>query len=112
MNVEDQKEESADVYKRQEEAMEGNIDEILPRKNQLIRPAAANVDQALVLFALTHPAPNLNLLDRFLVMMSMEDIPVTLCFNKQDLGDEALICLLYTSYRSSLIPWEFTIIHT
>ena len=56
-----------------EEAMEGNIDEILPRKNQLIRPAAANVDQALVLFALTHPAPNLNLLDRFLVMMSMED---------------------------------------
>ena len=44
-----------------EEAMEGNIDEILPRKNQLIRPAAANVDQALVLFALTHPAPNLNL---------------------------------------------------
>ena len=41
-----------------EETMEGNIDEILPRKNELIRPAAANVDQALVLFALTHPAPN------------------------------------------------------
>ena len=83
-----------------EEAMEGNIDEILPRKNQLIRPAAANVDQALVLFALTHPAPNLNLLDRFLVMMSMEDIPVTLCFNKQDLGDEALM----EQYRSIYGP--------
>ena len=56
-----------------EEAGEGNIDEILPRKNALVRPAAANVDQALVLFALTQPSPNLNLLDRFLVMMAMED---------------------------------------
>lgn len=71
-----------------EEAGEGTIDEILPRKNALVRPAAANVDQALVLFALTQPAPNLNLLDRFLVMMSMEKIPVVICFNKADLGDE------------------------
>ena len=46
-----------------EEAGEGNIDEILPRKNALVRPAAANVDQALVLFALTQPSPNLNLLE-------------------------------------------------
>ena len=62
-----------------EEAGEGNIDEILPRKNALVRPAAANVDQALVLFALTQPSPNLNLLDRFLVMMAMEEIPVVIC---------------------------------
>lgn len=73
-----------------EEAGEGNIDEILPRKNALVRPAAANVDQALVLFALTQPSPNLNLLDRFLVMMAMEEIPVVICFNKVDLGDGAM----------------------
>lgn len=73
-----------------EEAGEGNIDEILPRKNALVRPAAANVDQALVLFALTQPSPNLNLLDRFLVMMAMEEIPVVICFNKADLGDGAM----------------------
>lgn len=73
-----------------EEAGEGNIDEILPRKNALVRPAAANVDQALVLFALTQPSPNLNLLDRFLVMMAMEKIPVVICFNKADLGDGAM----------------------
>ena len=73
-----------------EEAGEGNIDEILPRKNALVRPAAANVDQALVLFALTQPSPNLNLLDRFLVMMAMEEIPVVICFNKADLGDRAM----------------------
>ena len=73
-----------------EEAGEGNIDEILPRKNALVRPAAATVDQALVLFALTQPSPNLNLLDRFLVMMAMEEIPVVICFNKADLGDGAM----------------------
>ncbi len=73
-----------------EEAGEGNIDEILPRKNALVRPAAANVDQALVLFALTQPSPNLNLLDSFLVMMAMEEIPVVICFNKADLGDGAM----------------------
>ena len=48
---------------------EGNIVEILPRKNELIRPAAANIDQALVVFAVSNPEPHFNLLDRFLVMM-------------------------------------------
>ena len=60
----------------------GNIVEILPRKNELIRPAVANIDQALVVFAVTKPTPHFNLLDRFLVMMERKDIPVVLCFNK------------------------------
>ena len=71
-----------------EKDLEGNVTEILPRKNALIRPAAANVDQALVVFALSHPAPNLNLLDRFLVMMEAQQVPVIICFNKADLADE------------------------
>lgn len=66
----------------------GNIEEILPRKNVLIRPASANVDQALVVFAITRPEPNLNLLDRFLIMMEAQEIPVTICFNKTDLSGE------------------------
>ena len=60
----------------------GNITEILPRKNELIRPAVANIDQALIVFAVTSPKPHLNLLDRFLIMMESKSIPVTLCFNK------------------------------
>lgn len=64
---------------------EGNVEEILPRKNALIRPAVANVDQALVVFAAAEPDPNLNLLDRFLVMMERSGVPVTVCFNKVDL---------------------------
>ena len=70
---------------------EGNIDQILPRKNSLIRPAVANVDQALVVFSILHPEPNLNLLDRFLVMMKYAEVPVSILFNKVDLSDEAII---------------------
>ena len=71
-----------------EESKEGSIDEILPRKNVLIRPASTNVDQALVVFAVTQPEPNFNLLDRFLIMMEAQEIPVTICFNKTDLDGE------------------------
>lgn len=66
----------------------GNIAEILPRRNTLVRPAAANVDQALVIFAVKEPDPNLNLLDRFLVVMETEEIPCHVCFNKADLDRE------------------------
>ncbi len=68
-----------------EEKQLGHIEEILPRENELIRPAVANVDQALVIFAATYPEPNLNLLDRYLVMMEYEDLPVVIVFNKIDL---------------------------
>ena len=71
-----------------EEKKTGNIAAILPRKNALIRPAVANVDQALLIFAAASPNPNFNLLDRFLVMMGRQDVPVILCFNKCDLITE------------------------
>ena len=62
----------------------GNIETILPRKNELIRPAVANVDQALVIFSFASPKPNFNLLDRFLIMMRQEKIETLICFNKED----------------------------
>ena len=69
-----------------EKDKEANITEILPRKNELIRPAVANVDQALVFFALRQPDPDPSLLDRFLVSMAHAGIPVLICFNKTDLA--------------------------
>lgn len=68
-----------------EEKKLGHIEAILPRKNDLIRPAVANVDQALIIFAVTKPEPNFNLLDRFLILMEQKDLPCIICFNKQDL---------------------------
>ena len=66
----------------------GHIAVILPRKNDLIRPAVANVDQALIIFAVSKPEPNFNLLDRFLILMEQKELPCIICFNKQDLFSE------------------------
>ena len=70
------------------EDTEGTVDSILPRKNYLIRPPVANVDQALIVFALKDPAPNLSLLDRFLILMEKQQIPAVIVFNKDDLDSE------------------------
>ena len=71
-----------------EEKRIGNVEEILPRKNELIRPAVSNIDMALVIFAAAKPDPNFNLLDRFLCVMEYQKVPVTICFNKCDLVSE------------------------
>lgn len=71
-----------------EEKKIGNVEKILPRTRELIRPAVANIDMALVIFAAAKPDPNFNLLDRFLCMMEYQKVPVTICFNKCDLVTE------------------------
>ena len=71
-----------------EEKMLGNISAILPRRSEIIRPAVANIDQALVIFSIVKPQPNFNLLDRFLIMMQQQDIPCIICFNKMDMDEE------------------------
>ena len=71
-----------------EENKKGNIDEVLDRENELIRPAVANIDQALVIFAIKKPEPNFNLLDRFLIMMEQQGIPCIICFNKADIDEK------------------------
>ena len=91
-----------------EKEMTGNITEILPRKNELIRPAVANIDQALVVFAVTKPKPHYNLLDRFLVMMERKEIPVVLCFNKTDIASHPEIAELKEVYTGCGYPVIFT----
>ena len=75
-----------DVEVLDEEQKLGHIREILPRKSALIRPAVANVDQALIIFAIVKPNPNFNLLDRFLIRMERQNLPTIICFNKQDIA--------------------------
>ena len=86
----------------------GNVEEILPRKNELIRPAVANIDMALVIFAAAKPEPNFNLLDRFLCMMEFQNVPVTICFNKTDLVDEEKI----EEYRRIYEPAGYRLMST
>lgn len=72
----------------EETAQTGNIVELLPRRSELIRPAVANIDQALVIFSIVKPEPNFNLLDRFLIMMEQQGLYSIICFNKQDIATQ------------------------
>jgi len=66
----------------------GSIEKILPRTIQLVRPAVANVNQLLVVFALHSPEPNLLLADKFLVAAESKGLDVVLCINKIDLDED------------------------
>ena len=83
-----------------EQNKEGNVTEILPRKNSLIRPAVANIDQALVIFAIVKPNPNFNLLDRFLIHMERQKLSSIICFNKQDIASEEEKAALKRAYET------------
>ncbi|MCD7980851.1 MAG: ribosome small subunit-dependent GTPase A [Clostridiales bacterium] len=90
-----------------EEEKTGNITGILPRRNALIRPAVANVDQAVVLFALSSPKPNFNLLDRFLITMEQQRVPAVICMNKTDLVSEKETGEIREIYAASGYPIYF-----
>ena len=85
----------------------GNLEVILPRQNELVRPAVANVDQALLVFAVKKPKPHFHLLDHFLVMLEQMGIPAILCFNKSDLSDREEKDELLERYRASSYPLVF-----
>lgn len=78
----------ADFVVTHEGDKEGNIERLHERKSVLSRPTVANVDLALVVFALKDPKPTLHLLDRMLVVLEQAKLAVVLCFNKTDLVEE------------------------
>lgn len=84
-----------------EEDKLGNIIAILPRTKELCRPAVANIDQALVIFAAAEPNPNYNLLDRFLLSMQQQEVPTIICFNKTDIVNESEVRQLEQTYERS-----------
>ena len=79
--------------------MEGNVVSLLERSNTLTRPSVANVDQALLLFAVTSPDPSSNMIDRFLISVRHRGLPSVLCFNKTDLASDEQIASLRATYE-------------
>jgi len=71
-----------------EENQEGNISEILDRRNIMIRPSVANIDMALIVAALKSPDPNFLMLDKLILHFKQQNIPIVLCFNKEDIVDK------------------------
>lgn len=86
----------------------GNIMSLYPRRNTLVRPAVANIDQAMVIFAVTDPLPNLNLLDRFLITMEQQKVDTVICFNKQDLAKQRQMEELRDCYAACGYPVIFS----
>ena len=66
----------------------GNIEKISQRSVQLVRPAVANINQLLAVFAARNPEPDLMLLDKLLITAEKKGISVIICINKIDLAED------------------------
>ncbi len=87
---------------------EGNIDEILPRKNELVRPEVSNADMALIVLAVSGPDPNFPLADKFMISMESQGIPCAVCFNKSDRLTDKLKDEFLGRYINTGCPVLFT----
>ncbi len=66
----------------------GTIEDILERKNSLIRPAVSNIDKVILVFSLKNPDINYSVLDKFLVMIEKANLDACICINKVDLSSQ------------------------
>ena len=69
-------------------SLQGYIIDISERKNQLIRPTVANIDQIVIVFAAKKPDINLTLMQKFLVYSEYKKLNAVVCINKIDLDEE------------------------
>ena len=78
--------------------------EILPRKNSLIRPSVANVDQAVIVSSVKNPDLDTNLLDKLLTIISFNKIEPIICFTKLDLlnNEEKKLINKYIDYYKNI----------
>lgn len=80
---------------------DGYLLEVLPRKNELVRPPVANVDTGVIVISLVEPAFSFNLLDRFLVTLEYKDIEPVIYLSKLDLmPDDTLAKLITKRYEA------------
>ncbi len=61
------------------------IEEVLPRKNEFIRPLVSNIDQALLVTSAKAPDFSANLLDKLILIMELNNVEPIICFTKEDL---------------------------
>ena len=71
-----------------EENKKGVVEEIQKRETELVRPPIANVNKALIVFAVKNPTPHLSLLDRFIVLAERENLEIVIVLTKIDLDDD------------------------
>lgn len=87
-----------------EASKQGYVLKIHPRSNEMIRPAIANVDQVVVVFAAKRPDINMTLLQKFLVYAEHVGINIIVCINKIDLDESREYKAVVEMLRS--IPYK------
>ena len=91
------------------EVEDEKIFKILPRKNFIPRPSVSNIDQMIIVSAVKEPALDFMQLNRYICFAKYYNIPVKLCFNKNDLSnDDMLIERVFSIYE----PLGYDIIFT
>ncbi len=97
-----------DIAKVSEENGEYVIEEILPRKNSLVRPLISNVDQVVVVITSSPPA-DLFLADKILAEMHRLNIPTVIAVNKKDINPDGFFEGIYRAYaRAAACVLEFS----
>ena len=81
-----------------EEKREGYLLALGERRNELIRPKAANVDLAIIVFAAANPEPLPDLLDSFLLSCARQKVDAAICVNKTDLAMPETVLQLTSDY--------------
>ena len=74
---------------------DGVIEEILPRKNELIRPPIANIDIMFIVVATADPDPSLNVTDKLIAVCEENDIRPVIVINKTDIKSPEELVSIY-----------------
>lgn len=86
---------------------DGAVAEVLPRKNEIIRPPLANLDQLCFVVSTCEPSPNLRLLDKFIAVSAYKDIRPLLLLTKIDLASAASVYKLYSSIGIPILSVDY-----
>ena len=87
---------------------DGAIAEVLPRRNEIIRPPLANLDQLCFVVSMCEPQPNLRLLDKFIAVSAYKDITPLLLLTKLDLASSEQIIRLYSKIGIPILPVDYS----
>lgn len=82
------------------EDQSGYIETVYPRKTELLRPAVANIDRAIIVFSIKQPELNTYLLDKNLLMTKYFGIDSIICFTKSDLDSDEILDQYVEMYRN------------
>jgi len=84
------------------------IKEILPRKNHIIRPPLANMDQLVFVVSMCEPSPNLTLLDKFIAIAEFKKIQPLIVLTKVDLDESDNIFSVYTGAGIKVVSADYS----